>query len=89
MKKGLKLITLAMCMAITYTACGRSTSDVENTPDEKEQLLIWSYYETEAQANGLDELTASFNASQDKYQVSWEYVPMTEFEKKISRALFR
>ena len=86
MKKGLKLITLAMCIAITNTACGRSTSDVENTPDEKEQLLIWSYYETEAQANGLDKLTASFNESQDKYQVSWEYVPMTEFEKKISRA---
>ncbi|MDC7278997.1 extracellular solute-binding protein [Butyrivibrio fibrisolvens] len=86
MKKGLKLITLAMCMAITNTACGRSTSDVENTPDEKEQLLIWSYYETEAQANGLDKLTASFNKSQDKYQVSWEYVPMTEFDKKISRA---
>ena len=75
-----------MCMAITNTACGRSTSDVENTPDEKEQLLIWSYYETEAQANGLDKLTASFNKSQDKYQVSWEYVPMTEFDKKISRA---
>ena len=75
-----------MCIAITNTACGRSTSDVENTPDEKEQLLIWSYYETEAQANGLDKLTASFNESQDKYQVSWEYVPMTEFEKKISRA---
>ena len=73
-------------MAITNTACGRSTSDVENTPDEKEQLLIWSYYETEAQANGLDKLTASFNKSQDKYQVSWEYVPMTEFDKKISRA---
>lgn len=86
MKKGRKLIILAMCMAITNTACGRSTSDVENTPDEKEQLLIWSYYETEAQANGLDKLTASFNKSQDKYQVSWEYVPMTEFEKKISRA---
>ncbi|SCZ76342.1 sugar ABC transporter substrate-binding protein [Pseudobutyrivibrio xylanivorans] len=86
MKKGLKLITLAMCMAITNTACGRSTSDVENTLDEKEQLLIWSYYETEAQANGLDKLTASFNKSQDKYQVSWEYVPMTEFDKKISRA---
>ncbi|SFI11888.1 multiple sugar transport system substrate-binding protein [Pseudobutyrivibrio sp. OR37] len=86
MRKGLKLITLAMCMAITNTACGRSTSDVENTPDEKEQLLIWSYYETEAQANGLDKLTASFNKSQDKYQVSWEYVPMTEFDKKISRA---
>lgn len=86
MKKGLKLITLAMCIAITNTACGRSTSDVENTPDEKEQLLIWSYYETEAQANGLDKLTASFNKSQDKYQVSWEYVPMTEFDKKISRA---
>lgn len=86
MKKGLKLITLAMCMAITNTACGRSTSDVENTPDEKEQLLIWSYYETEAQANGLDKLTANFNKSQDKYQVSWEYVPMTEFDKKISRA---
>ena len=66
MKKGLKLITLAMCMAITNTACGRSTSDVENTPDEKEQLLIWSYYETEAQANGLDQLTAMGVCSNDR-----------------------
>ena len=86
MKKGIKQIVLALWMITTSIACGRASTDVDNIEDEKEQLLIWSYYETEAQANGLDELTSSFNASQDKYQVSWEYVPMTEFDKKISRA---
>ena len=32
----------------------------------------------------MDTLTQGFNDSQEKYQVMWEYVPMTEFSKKLS-----
>lgn len=52
----------------------------------KEPLVIWSYYETDAQMAALDELVAGFNLHQNDYEARWEYVPMTEFTKRLSMA---
>lgn len=49
--------------------------------EQKEKLVIWSYYETQAQRSGLDELVKNFNQSQNQYEAEWEYVPMTGFVK--------
>ena len=54
--------------------------------EQKEKLVIWSYYETQAQRTGLNELVKSFNQSQNEYEVEWEYVPMTGFVKGLSSA---
>ncbi len=51
---------------------------------EKERLVIWSYYETTAQQEAMDELTEGFNAVSQSYTLEWEYVPMTEFSKRLS-----
>ena len=34
--------------------------------EQKEKLVIWAYYETQAQRNGLNELVKSFNQSQNE-----------------------
>ena len=54
--------------------------------EQKENLVIWAYYETQAQRNGLNELVKNFNQSQNEYEVEWEYVPMTGFVKGLSSA---
>lgn len=55
----------------------------ENTQEKtRQQLVLWSYYETEAQQKALDELTEGFYVYSEEYEIRWEYVPMTEFSKR-------
>ena len=57
----------------------------ENTQEKtRQQLVLWSYYETEAQQKALDELTEGFYVYSEEYEIRWEYVPMTEFSKRLS-----
>lgn len=83
-----KTIRLAACFAAScmlLCACAGRTEE-KKTKTEREPLILWSYYETDAQAQALDQLVNGFNESQDKYELSWENVPMTEFTKKLSIA---
>ena len=57
--------------------------------EQKENLVIWAYYETQAQRNGLNELVKNFNQSQNEYEVEWEYMPMTGFCKRSVFGLYR
>lgn len=70
--------------SLLVSGCGKVSRDIMENQVEREKLLMWSYFETEAQQKGLDELTDNFNHSQSRYEISWEYVPMTEFTKKLS-----
>lgn len=75
---------LILC-AVILTGCN-SGEDVltESNVQEKQELTIWSYYETESQQRAMDQLVEEFNSAQDVYTIEWEYVPMTEFSKKLS-----
>lgn len=75
-------------MSLVCGGCGASRGGDEQNP-EREELILWSYYETEAQQQGLDKLMKEFNGSQQKYEVSWEYVPMADFIKQLSVAVSR
>lgn len=86
MKKQVRLLVVMLGLLTLVSGCKDNGTVQESKQDEKQHLLIWSYYETEAQADGLNELAKGFNMSQNQYEVTWEYVPMTEFDKKISRA---
>lgn len=84
MKRDLfKFFVLIFLMGIV--GCGDKNMEEaqQEEPEEVQKLMLWSYYETEAQQEGLDKLVEGFNESQDKYQISWEYVPMTDFNKKL------
>ncbi|MCR5776655.1 MAG: extracellular solute-binding protein [Lachnospiraceae bacterium] len=83
----LRMLILILIIIPVLAACTPTDNTEDTAAKEKcENLLIWSYYETEAQSTGLDQIIDAFNASQDKYSASWEYVPMSEFDKRIARA---
>lgn len=76
----------AVIACLLLAGCGRNTSEVKPEESEREKIVLWSYYETEAQHDALDELIQGFNLDQDQYEASWEYVPMTDFTKKLMMA---
>ena len=76
-----------MCIAVIciLSACGIRNNHTENLQAvEKENLTIWCYYETQAQQEAMDELAEGFNSTSENYIIDWEYVPMTEFSKRLS-----
>ncbi len=83
-KRGYAVILLCLTL---LCACGRNEKIKEQPQSEKAQeLVIWAYYETQAQKDGLDRLIRDFNQSQTEYAASWEYVPMTGFTRGLSSA---
>ena len=53
---------------------------------ERQELVLWSYYETQAQRTALDNMVRDFNQSQNSWHLSWKYVTMTGFIRKLSSA---
>lgn len=90
MRKSTRHIVIAMFMIFTMlmglAGCTASQQNSETVEEQRENIVIWSYYETQAQQDGLDWLVENFNISQNKYTASWEYVPMTDFTKKLAMA---
>ena len=85
MKKVISVITL-LSLAWVLCGCGTQKQELVQTAKDQQELVIWSYYETQAQRNGLNEMIRDFNQSQNQYKVSWEYVPMTAFAKGLTSA---
>ncbi len=89
-RKRWKFIGLFMSFfcVVLLAGCHFDQLNKENMEEitQKEELLLWSYYETDAQKEGLDKVTKSFNENQDRYEIKWEHVPTTEFVRMISRA---
>ena len=81
------LTVLGLTLAVCAGGCSHGGTAQENKAEsEKQQLILWAYYETQAQREGLDKLVNDFNQSQKEYEASWEYVPMTGFIKGLSSA---
>lgn len=82
-----KLFLLFLVMGLMGCG-GKANENPDRNEQEKEQrrqeLTLWSYYETKAQREGLDKLVWDFNESQKDYWISWEYVPMSDFVKTLS-----
>jgi ABC-type sugar transport system, periplasmic component len=85
MKRIINIIGLLLCICL-LGCVQTSVKEVEQSSvPEVEEIVLWSYYETEEQKQGLDELVLGFNRSQDKYYMRWEYQgPATEFNKKLA-----
>lgn len=85
MKRKAVACAIFLLLLVLLSGCKEHPDDIKK--NQKEELLLWSYYETEAQKEGLDKLVDGFNKSQEKYHIAWEYVPMLDFIKKLSLAL--
>ena len=82
----LQMIMTISCVLL-LCGCGSrpvQSMDTAEAGGQREKLLLWSYYETEAQKAGLDYLIEEFNQSQTQYELCWEYVPMQDYVKRLS-----
>ena len=51
--------------------------------DDRIPVVIWDYFETDAQREMMDMLLDGFNASQDTYVASHEYVPFANYKTQL------
>lgn len=84
--RGKKRLACMLAAFLTVCGCGGEKLQDRTGRTEREKIVVWSYYETEAQHDALDELIQGFNLDQNQYEASWEYVPMTDFTKKLMMA---
>lgn len=86
MKKryGWKFLIFMFLMGLMGCGRGKIQEPKKEDIQKTEKLVLWSYYETKAQQEGLNKLIRKFNESQKEYEISWEYIPMAEFTKSLS-----
>lgn len=88
MKSSLKRVLSCICMVGILCLAGCSdtySEDKRQEESKREELVLWTYYETEMQRATMDDLAAGFNESQDQYHLTWEYHgPVTEFSKRLA-----
>lgn len=74
-----------LCVLVLQGCAQPSDKETEREAGEKEEIVLWTYYETEMQKASMDELAAGFNESQEEYHLTWEYHgPVTEFNKRLA-----
>lgn len=83
---GIFCVILGGIFAFAGCAAKNTEEAAKMTEAEKEKLVLWSYYETQAQRESMDCLVRDFNQSQNQYELVWEYIPMTGFNKSLSSA---
>ena len=47
-------------------------------------MVIWDYFETDAQKNMMQDIIDGFNESQEEYEASHVYVPFADYEKQLT-----
>lgn len=74
-----------LCVLVLQGCAQPSDKETEREAGKKEEIVLWTYYETEMQKASMDELAAGFNESQEEYHLTWEYHgPVTEFNKRLA-----
>jgi len=85
MKERILAVCLTAILVMSIWGCGSEYDERKIIEEKQEEIVLWSYYETEEQKLALDELIAGFNKAQETYHITWEYHgPVTEFTKKLS-----
>ena len=79
MKKVLAVALSMACASTLFVATAVTASAAE-----KKEVVIWDYFETDAQKEMMQSLIDGFNASQDEYEASHVYVPFADYEKQLT-----
>ena len=71
----------------TSTTTQTNTESAETpkeTSKEKKEVVIWDYFETDAQKAMMQTLIDGFNSSQEAFTASHVYVPFADYEKQLT-----
>ena len=79
MKKVLAAALSLACASTLFAATAVTASAAD-----KQEVVIWDYFETDAQKEMMQSLIDGFNASQDEYEASHVYVPFADYEKQLT-----
>ena len=95
-KKAVSMALAGAMAASLMVGCGSSGSGTEATGSgegtqtaqtgDKQEVVIWDYFETDAQKKMMESLINGFNSSQDEYVASHTYVPFADYEKQFAEA---
>ncbi len=86
--KKILLPVLALCVSGLVGCTPAADRQTGGDTEEREEIVLWTYYETEMQKASMDELVLGFNQSQEEYHLTWEYHgPVTEFKKRLAIAI--
>ena len=77
-----KVLAAALSLACASTLFA-ATAVTASAADKKE-VVIWDYFETDAQKQMMQSLIDEFNASQDEYEASHVYVPFADYERQLT-----
>lgn len=85
LKKIAKLLTVA-AVGLTLGACGGGNSSGGDSKDAdgKKEVVIWDYFETDAQKEMMEDLIKKFNDKQDDYTAKHVYVPFADYQKQLT-----
>ena len=77
-----KVMAVALSMACAATML--SATAVTASAADKKEVVIWDYFETDAQKEMIQSLLDGFNASQNEYEATHVYVPFSDYEKQLT-----
>lgn len=87
-KKFVKCSMIAS-FALTLVACGNNGGSDDSSTEKtistsKKEVVIWDYFETDAQKEMMTDLIDEFNSKQDDYEASHVYVPFADYQKQLT-----
>lgn len=84
------LMTATLAVGL-LAGCGSGSSGGDSgdsgSSGGKKEVVIWDYFETDAQKQMMEDLINDFNSSQDEYVASHTYVPFADYEKQLTLGL--
>ena len=78
------IIVMAVGLSMACAATMLSATAVTASAADKKEVVIWDYFETDAQKEMIQSLMDGFNASQDEYEATHVYVPFSDYEKQLT-----
>ena len=73
-----KILSMILCLVMVFSVLG-----VSAMADDRIEVKIWDYFETDAQREMINALMDGFNASQDTYYAVHEYVPFANYKTQL------
>ena len=70
---------MALLLSVAAVAGTLSFTGITTFAEEKKEVVIWDYFETDAQKEMMQVLIDGFNASQDEFTATHTYVPFSDY----------